>query len=190
VTDKKILRQTFLERRNLYKPEDILSGSEAISLALNKLDCVKSSNCIMCYVSFGSEVFTHNTVMEWLKSGKTVCVPYVINLDSNKIMHAIKINDFSELSIGHYGILEPQFDESRIIKPQDIDVIIIPGLAFDFQKNRLGYGGGYYDRYIKDVRKDCNKIAVCFDFQVVDGIPAEIHDERVDMLVTDKRIIY
>jgi 5-formyltetrahydrofolate cyclo-ligase len=103
-------------------------------------------------------------------------------------MLSLKIADFNDLSPGHYGILEPEFERCKVISPNDIDAIIIPGLAFDECKRRLGYGGGYYDRFITGVRNDCTRVAVCFDFQVLEYIPTESHDQRMDILVTDKRI--
>lgn len=188
MTDKRTLRKSCIARRNSFEPSELITRSQTIIMSLNQLECIKDAKCIMCYVSFGSEVFTHNCIEDWLRSGKKICVPYIAGSDSDqKSMLALEITDFNELSPGSYGILEPKFETCKIISPDDIDVIIIPGLAFDICKNRLGYGGGYYDRYITDVRNDCKRVAVCFDFQVVENIPAEMHDQRVDILVTDRR---
>ena len=85
------------------------------------------------------------------------------------------------------GILEP-IDDSIVIK-KDIDLIIVPGAVFDKDFNRIGYGGGYYDRYLEDIAYKNNKVVLAYDFQIVDKIEKEEHDVKVDIIITDKQIL-
>lgn len=145
----------------------------------------------MCFVSFGSEVFTHDLIKNWIRLGKKVSVPYIEKLSNGKrLMHAVRLGDFSDLrKNGSFGILEPEFHMDNIVRPEKLDLVIVPGSAFDLNKNRMGYGGGFYDSFLPGTLPDCKKIAVCFDFQVLDSIPHEDCDIPVDLIVTEKRII-
>lgn len=98
------------------------------------------------------------------------------------------IRDKSELSIGSYGILEPVTD--TIIYPDEKSLIIMPGLVFDTKGNRIGYGGGYYDKYISEYNLGL-KAAICFDFQIIEENIIEVEDTDVvpDMIITDSRNI-
>ena len=95
------------------------------------------------------------------------------------------INDWNDLSTGAYGILEPR--EIKIALPEDIQVAIIPGIAFDKKGYRIGYGKGYFDRLLP--KMNALKIALAFDFQLLDELPREKHDVKMDMIITDKRIL-
>lgn len=144
----------------------------------------------MCYVSFGNEVYTHQLIKKWMGEGKQVSVPCIVNnIKEQRNMHAIKINSFDELKTNKYGILEPTLMDCNIVYPEMLDVVIVPGIAFDIYKNRMGFGAGYYDRFLSNVSGECKKIGICFDFQVLDKIPYEEHDVPLDMLVTENRII-
>lgn len=105
-------------------------------------------------------------------------------------MCAMNISNFDELTISsNYGILEPPFVEGNTIEPNRFDVIIVPGSAFDINKNRMGYGAGFYDRFLRRTSIECCKIGICFDFQVSEKIPFDEYDVPLDLLVTEKRII-
>jgi len=169
-----------------------MAKSEAIAKNLSCLDCVNEAKSIMCYVSFGNEAYTHLLIKKWICDGKQISVPCVANAGrDSRSMYAVRINAFNELSArGKYGIFEPPLLECNIIDPAKLDIIIVPGSAFDINKNRMGYGAGFYDMFFSNVSAGrCKKIGICFDFQVLDSIPYEEHDIPLDLLVTDKRII-
>ncbi|MDF2987943.1 MAG: 5-formyltetrahydrofolate cyclo-ligase [Eubacterium sp.] len=145
----------------------------------------------MCFVSFGSEVDTHTLIKNWLDQGKQISVPCIERVTKeNKLMHAVRISDFDDLNqLGSFGILEPELNRENLVKPYDLDIIIVPGSVFDINKNRIGYGGGFYDRYLAGISGNCRKIGVCYDFQVVDKVPYQEYDIPLDLLVTENRII-
>lgn len=90
-------------------------------------------------------------------------------------------------SAGRYGIPEPDAREDRALDARDLDVVVVPGLCFDVRGHRLGYGAGYYDRFLSTLRADTLRVGVAFEAQVIDHVPNEAHDERVDLLLTERR---
>ncbi len=158
---------------------------------LNQLPYIREAKNIMCFVSFGSEVDTHVLIKNWLSQGKQLSVPCIERAAAeNKLMHAVRISDFKDLSgCGSFGILEPELNRKNIVKPNELEAIIVPGSVFDINRNRIGYGGGFYDRFLAEISPDCMKIGVCYDFQVLEKIPHEEYDIPLDLLVTEKRVI-
>lgn len=155
-------------------------GDGAIAKNFLSLPAIGDKNIFFVYCSFASEADTMPVINALLEKGKTVLLPRVENTD----MVAAKYR--SDRRKNRYGIEEPTgaaYDKHRI------EVTVLPLLAADQKGNRLGYGGGYYDRFLKDTT--CLKIGYCYDFQVADKpfTFAEAHDVRLDWLVTDKRII-
>ena len=135
----------------------------------------------MFFVSFNSEVNTHEMIKNAL-GNKTTVVPKV---EQHEIEPSVII-DFDNLMPSKLGILEPI--EAMKIAYKHIDLVLVPGIAFDMEGHRIGYGYGYYDKFLKKVPKAV-KIGLCFDFQVVDKVPREEHDVPVDLVVTEKGIV-
>ena len=148
----------------------------------------KNSKNIFIYLGFGSEIDTKLYVKEFLDEGKNIFCPK-INY-KNKTMEAVKITSLSNLVSNHYGILEPlcEFNED-IYNNDDIDLIIVPGISFDLSGGRIGYGGGYYDKLLKYRYTNVPKVALAYEFQVIDDVPMEHHDIRVDYIITEERKI-
>lgn len=146
----------------------------------------KDASVIFTYVSFKGEVNTHNIINYALKEGKTICVPKII--DKSKGMDLFKIEDLSSLSPEYCGILEPQVNLGTL-SIDCVDLIIVPGLAFDMRGGRIGYGGGFYDRLLASSSADVSKVALAYEFQVFDKIPTDKWDKGVDMIMTEERII-
>ena len=105
---------------------------------------------------------------------------------NTKTLEICQIKNISQLQKSHKKILEPHKDCQKIA-PEKIDLIIVPGIAFDKQKNRIGYGDGFYDRLLKKTK--CPTIALAYEFQIVHNIPGEKHDVKVDQIITEKRIL-
>lgn len=175
------LKESILKIRNSLPKEDILERSRKIQNNLFGLSHYSKSRTIMFFVSFSSEVNTHGMIKDAFKSN-TVVVPKVIQ---HEIEPSVII-DFDNLIPAKFGILEPI--EVMKIAYKNIDLVLVPGIVFDKEGHRIGYGFGYYDRLLAKVPKAV-KIGLAFDFQVVDKIPKETHDIAVDFIVTEKEVI-
>lgn len=97
-------------------------------------------------------------------------------------MDAVEISSLKNLKKDKYGILEPD-ELIPAVKKEDIDLIILPGVAFDKSGGRLGYGGGYYDKYLNSCPQDICKVALCYDFQIVENVPVEEHDVKANDVI-------
>jgi 5-formyltetrahydrofolate cyclo-ligase len=186
MTVKEHIRDELLKIRKQQTISNLIKKSNEIEKKLFDLPIFKESNKILFYVSYGKEVFTHEMIIKSLKQGKTVVVPKS-NLNENEI-NIFKINSFDELSIGAYNILEPIANESNKIKYETIQLIIIPGLGFDRTGGRIGHGKGYYDKFLIKTLDTC-KIGLCFEFQLLKEIPMDQNDIKMDIIITEEKVI-
>lgn len=180
---KDLIRKEMSEKRASVSGEEIKNKSDKIKENLFSLKEFEKAKIIMLYVSKDNEVLTHEMIKECL-SEKTVCVP-VTDIKNKKLIIS-KIDSFDELKKGSFDILQPV--EVKKIKKDKIDLVIIPGLAFDRKGSRIGYGIGYYDIFLK--KMNVLKIALAFDFQITENIENQEHDVRMDMIITESGIIY
>jgi len=184
---KKAIRKEILKIRDNI-PQEIRSEKDAcIKKQLFLMHEFFSAQTILFYASFRSEVETHSMIEESLRMGKKVVLPSVDKQKHALVLYELK--DMKELTPGYMGIPEPSVSDERIIDINEVDLVIIPGAAFDYSGNRLGYGAGYYDILLSHRKKRMPIIALAYEEQLVDSIPAEEHDVRVDMIVTDQRIV-
>lgn len=164
-------------RKELLKIRESLPQRKADYKKLCENTYFKNANVVFCYVSFGSEIDTLPLIEHILKE-KTLCVPYCTDKDGNMI--CVKINSLSDLSRGTFGILEPknivEFDKSLI------DVCLVPGIAFDKGGARIGYGKGYYDRFLSNISP--YKIGLCHKELLLDTITTEPHDVKLNEIIT------
>lgn len=179
---KNQLKQSILEKRNSLTQTEILEKSGKIKDNLFSLDEFKKSKTVMFFVSFNSEVHTHQMIKESFGK-KIVVVPKVIG---HEIEPSVIIDLDNLVPTGKFRILEPI--EIMKIAYKNIDLVFVPGIAFDKEGHRVGYGFGFYDKFLSKVPKAV-KIGLCFDFQIVDKIPREEHDVPVDFVVTDREVI-
>ncbi len=186
--DKKSIRERILEKRAQMSEKELFEKSMIIAEKLFELDEYKDAKRIMSFVSNGTEVHTHDIITSSINAGKSVTVPYTIH--NPREMIASEIFDFAELEIGYYNILSPRKEFHRFVEPGTLDLILVPGVGISLEGYRVGYGGGYYDRFLDQIRKDTKKIALIYDMQIVDQVPIEDFDIPVDMIITEKRIIY
>ena len=177
---KQLIRKLILKKRNSLPEKKLLSFSERIKASLFSAKEYQSAKAVMFYVSFNKEVSTHKMIIESLKT-KIGIVPKCVK---NEIVPH-KIQSFSELKKGTLGILEPK--TKKVFPKEKIDLIIVPGIAFDKRGFRIGYGKGYYDRFLKNIK--AMKIALVFEFQVIEKVPNHEKDVPVDKIITEKRII-
>jgi 5-formyltetrahydrofolate cyclo-ligase len=186
VVMKQTLKSRIYEKRKALSKEEIKGKSSKIKEKLFSLDEFKDAKNILFYVSFNDEVDTHEIIKELLDNkDKTIIVPYVVK--NNPILQLSELKNFNELEPKTLGILEPKENFTREFNPNKLDMVIVPGVVFDQNGHRIGYGRGYYDRFFHNLGKDVKKIGFAFDFQLVDKIPEEIHDVPVDIVITENR---
>ena len=137
---------------------------------------------ILIYYPFRSEIDTTVIITRALTDGKRVILPRV----SGKMLELFYVEDIKkDLKPGTYGIMEPDSASCVPAKYTEPDVAVVPGVGFDRHKNRLGYGGGFYDRLIPKLSKNIQKIALCFQVQIIDLLPSSTHDIRVDKVISE-----
>lgn len=180
--EKQYIRQTIKSLRAVMDHQQIIAFSEAIKTKLLSLESVRNADCIMAFYSHKNEPLMMEFIRECIDMGKSIALPCVTGEGE---MIAAKYCRDSEMKNNVYGIPEPAF--AGEISCERPDVIIVPGIAFDINLNRIGFGGGYYDRYL--AATDAYKIGVCFDFQIVGKIDTDSHDVPMDIIVTEKRVI-
>lgn len=169
------------KRKNLNKNDKEILDSKIFNKLINSEEYCTCNN-IFLYVSFNGEVDTYRIINHALKNNKSVYVPKVVSKEYG--MKAVRIKGFNELKKGAYGILEPK-DFCDAVFEKDIDLILIPGVAFDLKGARVGYGGGFYDRFLCKVSPKAKKIALAYDFQILDKVPKEEHDVIIDKIITN-----
>ena len=189
--DKKELRKQILQKRSEFPVEIIIRNSNVIIDKIKEMEAFKKGKVIMCYIDFGSEVRTKDFIRFCLKTGKRVLVPIIMKYPNGKReMKASELLDLDlDVESGTMGVLEPKPDKRRFVDPSEINFFVVPGLAFDIAKNRLGYGAGFHDSVLKLLRKDCETVAVAFNFQVFGEIPIKEYDVAVKKVVTEYQII-
>jgi len=178
---KEELRKQISEKRKTLSDEFIAINSKEIARKLFSMDEYKDAETIYIYMDFKSEVSTKEIIEDALLKGKRVAIPKVVN-DEIEFYY---INSINDVSIGNFGIREPI---SSNLAQNELPLIIIPGVAFDKNRHRIGYGRGFYDKYLAK-NKVVAKIALAFEFQLMEEIPFDDYDEILDIIITEKSIV-
>lgn len=184
---KNDIRKEVLKKRDKISRDVKTIKDLSIKKRLFSLQEFMDAKIVFFYASFKSEVETLTMIKETLDMDKRVILPKVQREESGVRLYEIK--DINELLPGYMGIPEPLSQNGYFLSLDEVDLIIIPGVAFDYSGNRLGYGGGYYDMLLAERQKKIPIIALAYEEQLVDKIPSEPHDIRIDMVITDKRLI-
>ncbi len=176
---KQLLREEFIKLRLKLDEKIKKQKDKKIIKNLLSLDEFKKAKNIMIYYPFKNEV----DVLELIKicKDKTFFFP-VVNF-KKKVLEIRKYN--GKFVENKFGIYEPT---GKSLKNVKLDFIVVPGIVFDKKCFRIGFGGGYYDKFLR--KNSCVKCGVCYEFQIVDHIPVEAHDVKLDILVSEKRILY
>lgn len=182
---KSHLRQQIKTKRQQMLPTEVQQKSHDIINRLQDSDLYKSSCTILFYVSYNNEVSTHTFIQQALKAQKKVIVPCSNIRDST--LSLFILTQWSQLEHGAYSILEPKKTCISFSSLDILDLVLVPGVVFDIKGNRIGHGKGYYDRLLQKVTAP--RIGLAYDFQVVDTIPADPHDQKVDYIITESRSI-
>ena len=181
---KKDFRKQVIESRKNKDSEFISINSQIITEKLLSMDCLQQANTVMLYLDFNNEVKTDQLITKLISLRKTVASPVTIK-DERKLIPYEIINLKEGINLGAYGIREPNKNISNEIDVKNIDVLIVPAVAYDKNCYRLGYGGGYYDRFIERLRDDAITIGIAFDLQLFDSIPKEEHDAQLNYIITE-----
>lgn len=177
-----------LSRRRAQDLSELAALSEKIRLRLEKHPLWLNSRFPCIYHSMADEADTRALIRGALASGKQVCMP-VIEGESGDLK-LVEVTGIDNFEPGPFGILEPPAAGRKYVAPESIDLAIVPGIAFDRQGHRLGFGKGYYDRLLAVLeKKPVPALALAFGFQLVERIPTLPHDIRMDLIATESGII-
>lgn len=185
--NKKVQRKELLAKRRALTLIQKNEYSAVITKQIVELEEYKNSQICFLYASMPDEFQTKELIVNALKAGKQICLPYITDKNM-KIMQATLIKSLDELVVGAYNILTVKEKNLRIVKPQDIDFILVPAVGLDKKGYRLGMGGGYYDRYLVKAI-NAKKIAAVYDCQLVDEVIKDDYDFKVDMILTENTTI-
>lgn len=179
---KKHLRKELKRKREII-PNEMKNVEESLIIEyFLKSNIYKSSQNIFIYKSFGYEFDTSIIIEKSLDDEKEIYLP-VVNFNEHD-MYAYRYSREIGLLKDNYGIYYPNPEQSEMIEPVDIDLAIVPLLGFDKSRVRIGYGGGYYDRYLPKMRKDALKIGFAFSNQIVENMPKEAFDIALDYIIS------
>ena len=176
------IRKDMLSLRKAMDSEARIKADKAIFENIMSLETVKKAKRVFTYISTKYEADTVSFINRCFKEGKEVFVPVTLK----ERMYFSKIETLEGLKKSKMGIPEPESTAEEM--PFENDLFIIPGSVFDVYGHRYGYGAGYYDKFLSNC-KPVLKIALCYDFQLVEKIATEEHDIDMDMIITDKRIV-
>lgn len=184
--DKKQIRKRIIALRNAMPSEEIAAKSSEIVRRLTGLREIRESSTLMVFLNFGSEVVTDDLIVWGWAEGKRILVP-LCHPESREMTPCL-IGGFADLETGHYGIREPKADRLRVVPPGEIDAVLIPAVAFDRRGYRVGYGGGYYDRFLPKAPRAA-RIGAVFACQIVPQVPIDRYDLQVERIVTEDELI-
>lgn len=182
--DKGQLRKLALSKRDSLEESYRRIADEKIKERLLKLQAVQDAKTVMCYKSFRSEADTSGIIKALEEQGKELCFPVC---GKSGIMQAWHPLNEAAWKTGKMGICEPDVENSTLIEPQQIDLVICPMVAFDAQCRRMGYGGGYYDRYLPQCT-NARRVAIAFEAQRVEALITEQYDQPMDNVITEEKI--
>lgn len=188
---KKIIRNHILEYRENMCMKNVNNYSKVIIDKLIKTPQFTTSKYIMSYIDFRNEVKTRNLISLCFKKGKKVVVPVIIKKNGIKREMAVSeiYNINTDMVYGPYGILQPSMQKLEVVNPKILDLIVVPGIAFDIEHNRLGFGKGYYDKFLKSISSNSFKVGIAYEMQIYTKLPVESHDIKMDAIITEERII-
>lgn len=183
---KKAIRESAHANRRAQTNKDEVSAR--IVASFMKLPEYASAKTIMFYIDVRDEVRTQHALPSAIASDKRIVIPFCVDGE----LELFLLQSMDELSTGMYKILEPRADlrdaPSKRLRPQDLDLIMVPGVAFDKQGGRTGHGKGYYDKLLQHARPDCPLIALAFECQIFPEIPVQEHDIYMDKVVTENAV--
>jgi 5-formyltetrahydrofolate cyclo-ligase len=186
MSSKAEIRKRILRLRNTMTQEEIRAGSDAIVKRLTELSALRRASALMVFLSYGSEVMLDDLIRWAWREGKRIAAP--LSNPGTRELIPCRIDSFEDLESGHYGIREPKVASAKPFPREEIECVLVPAVAFDRRGYRVGYGGGYYDRFLPGVPQAA-RIGIAFACQIVEQIPPDPHDVTVDGIVTEREFI-
>jgi 5-formyltetrahydrofolate cyclo-ligase len=183
---KRTVRRRVLELRDAMDPDDRSRGSRSIADRCMELPHVAAASTVMAFSSFGSEVDTAPLLDRLEMQGSRIALPRIVDRD----LEARTWTHGAPTTITSFGAREPA--DGEVVMPSEIDVVIVPAVVFDRSGRRVGYGGGFYDRFLPRARHDCLRVGLAFEVQVLsegESLPGGSFDLRVDMILTEAATI-
>ncbi len=184
---KQAIREQAHANRNAQTNKDELS--KAICARFMALPEYASAKTVMFYIDVRSEVRTRHTLPDALASGKKIIIPWCNDKGELELFH---LTNMDELAVGMYKILEPKPElrllPEKMAQPADLDLVMVPGVAFDRHGGRMGHGKGYYDKLLQHARRDTPLVALAFECQLFPEIPTAAHDIFMDRIVTESTV--
>jgi len=187
--DKKEIRKQIKERKATLSEKYIADYSAQLSELAAAQECYREAKEIYVYLAYNEEIRTDALVRRAWADGKRVAVPKVLD---EGVMEFYYIDSFDGIAPGYCGIPEPVGTTETLANGTDV-LLLMPGLAYGRDHNRIGYGGGFYDRYIERKQAEGTRfrtLALAYEFQIFDTIPAEAHDTKVDIVISAEEMIY
>jgi 5-formyltetrahydrofolate cyclo-ligase len=180
---KRSVRNRLLTERKSRPDEACIASSLEIQRRFLQSSWFQHSDCLALYSAIHNEVRTDKIFSQSLDVGKILVYPRVKDDD----LEFVEVLDQADLAPGPFGVLEPQGD--RLVSTEDLDLIVVPGVAFDRNGHRLGYGRGFYDRALALCRSDCVKVGFAYDFQLLGSLPVAQHDQKLSVLMTESCVL-
>lgn len=181
------VRKSCLDQRANLGEEERKNKSWLIRQKVLDLPEYKQAQTVMLFLNFRDEVETTGLAETTLASKKRLILP---RCAPNGILLPIEVRDLRvDIEPGIWGIREPKLNLGEV-EPSEVDLVIVPGAGFDLQGNRLGYGGGYYDRFFMRLKPSVPRIAIGFECQIIEEVPVDKHDAKMNLLITENRVHY
>ena len=180
---KSEIRKKVLGLRKAMKKEEVNSLSAVMQNKFLESDIYKNAKCMMLYMPLGNEADTLKIINSAFKDGKKIVLP-VTNQESG-IITPCYADENTEFITGGFSVSEPK--NAEIADFSDIELVVVPGVAFDKKGKRIGFGKGCYDRFLNNTK--ATKVGFCYSFQLVDEIPSEMHDVSMDYIISENGII-
>lgn len=186
LSDKAAIRQEILARRDALDPETVQRKSALIADRLECLEEYQQAAAVFFYLSKNNEVQTDGMIAAAYRSGKKVYIP-VTGPDAIKVSELPGLD--IEFDLGPYGIRQPAQRFLKFVSPEVLELVVLPGVAFDVQGGRIGYGKGYFDRMLRNLSMKAVRVGVAYEFQVLETVPQTGMDVAVQKIVTENSIL-
>jgi 5-formyltetrahydrofolate cyclo-ligase len=184
---KELTRMKHLQWRNALSAKEVEKTSRAVKERLFSLPEYRKAKTILFYASIGSEPSTYGMMQEAMQQGKRVVVP--VTSFKDKSICLSRLHSLADLEKKKSGLVEPKKEKLCDTPLSDVDLILVPGVCFDLDGYRIGYGGGFYDRLLRKAPRKTALIGLCFEQNIEERLPRQSHDAKMHRIVTEKRLI-